>query len=294
MLIDEIDKADPDVPNGLLVPLGSNEFTVTPIEHRVVRREWEKPWTADLPITSKKDTAIPSRLLIVITTNEERDLPDAFVRRCITYRMSRRERSVSKKSRAVTWSGPARPSALGTRRLSRRSRRRSSTSERRNPTTGTSRASPSSSTRCEHAGRSTSTLPVRRRGRSSSGSRCARRRMTSSRGVGTNRGQESATKRAGGRCTPSPKRKYLDRGGGEGHRASRSRRRRDTPRAPRRSGARGFGRGRCVHVTHPCTRDGRGNRYTGFEASRSETPTAPGAASNVDTPSGDSFRAEVG
>ena len=29
VLIDEIDKADPDMPNGLLVPLGSNEFVVS-------------------------------------------------------------------------------------------------------------------------------------------------------------------------------------------------------------------------------------------------------------------------
>jgi MoxR-like ATPase len=64
VLLDEIDKADPDLPNDLLTPLGSLEFAVTEVERgpRVVA---EKP------------------PLVVITTNEERDLPQAFVRRCV-------------------------------------------------------------------------------------------------------------------------------------------------------------------------------------------------------------------
>jgi MoxR-like ATPase len=66
VLIDEIDKADPDVPNGILVALGSNEFTVTETGTTVQR---ENPETG--------------RLLIVITTNEERELPLAFLRRCV-------------------------------------------------------------------------------------------------------------------------------------------------------------------------------------------------------------------
>jgi glycogen operon protein len=45
VLIDEIDKADPDVPNGLLVPLGSTEFLVTPIRF-LVRQQ---PSGDDLP-----------------------------------------------------------------------------------------------------------------------------------------------------------------------------------------------------------------------------------------------------
>jgi MoxR-like ATPase len=70
VLIDEIDKADPDVPNGLLVPLGSTEFLVTPIKF-LVRQQ---PSRDDLP-----------HHLIVITTNEERELPPAFLRRCIVH-----------------------------------------------------------------------------------------------------------------------------------------------------------------------------------------------------------------
>jgi MoxR-like ATPase len=63
VLIDEIDKADPDVPNGLLEALGSGRFT--PLgQTKPVEVQGEPP-------------------LVVITTNEERVLPNAFVRRCL-------------------------------------------------------------------------------------------------------------------------------------------------------------------------------------------------------------------
>lgn len=64
VLIDEIDKADPDLPNNLLEVLGGLRFEVADTGHRVTCR-----------------SGIP---LIVITSNDERDLPPAFVRRCIT------------------------------------------------------------------------------------------------------------------------------------------------------------------------------------------------------------------
>jgi MoxR-like ATPase len=72
VLIDEIDKADPDLPNGLLVPLGSNEFVVPETRQRVEK---------DAP-TGNLDPN-QSRHLIMITTNEERELPHAFLRRCV-------------------------------------------------------------------------------------------------------------------------------------------------------------------------------------------------------------------
>jgi|SoiMetStandDraft_2_1073263.scaffolds.fasta_scaffold44184_2 MoxR-like ATPase len=62
VLLDEIDKADPDVPNNLLVPLGSLQFDVP-----------------DLLCTVKSETPP----LVVITTNDERELPNAFLRRCV-------------------------------------------------------------------------------------------------------------------------------------------------------------------------------------------------------------------
>lgn len=64
VLIDEIDKADPDVPNNLLVPLGTLEFPV-----------------AELGVVVKaKPGSLP---LVIVTTNEERELPPAFLRRCV-------------------------------------------------------------------------------------------------------------------------------------------------------------------------------------------------------------------
>ena len=66
LLIDEIDKADADVPNALLDVLGNRSFAVPPLgPEKVIRAE---------------DDRMP---MIVITTNEERELPAAFVRRCV-------------------------------------------------------------------------------------------------------------------------------------------------------------------------------------------------------------------
>jgi MoxR-like ATPase len=65
LLIDEIDKAEADLPNGLLETLGNGAFTV--------------PWLDD-PVSANEGTPTP---LVVITTNEERELPAAFVRRCL-------------------------------------------------------------------------------------------------------------------------------------------------------------------------------------------------------------------
>jgi MoxR-like ATPase len=64
VLLDEIDKADPDLPNDLLVPLGGLEFEFT---------ELESPRRIRAAATS----------LVIVTTNEERDLPLAFLRRCV-------------------------------------------------------------------------------------------------------------------------------------------------------------------------------------------------------------------
>ena len=65
LLIDEIDKADADLPNGLLETLGNGAFSV--------------PWLSE-PVGGKPGLTTP---LVVITTNEERELPGAFVRRCL-------------------------------------------------------------------------------------------------------------------------------------------------------------------------------------------------------------------
>lgn len=66
VLLDEIDKADPDIPNNLLVPLGSLSFQVD--ETGQVVRALRAP-------------------LVFLTTNEERQLPAAFLRRCVELKL---------------------------------------------------------------------------------------------------------------------------------------------------------------------------------------------------------------
>ena len=61
LLIDEIDKADIEFPNDLLQELDRMEFFVYETQQRVKAR---------------------SRPIIVITSNNEKELPDAFLRRC--------------------------------------------------------------------------------------------------------------------------------------------------------------------------------------------------------------------
>ena len=68
LLIDEIDKADLDLPNGLLEAFGQQSFQIPWLEAGTVAR-------SDLP------------LLTVITTNEERELPRAFLRRCLVLQL---------------------------------------------------------------------------------------------------------------------------------------------------------------------------------------------------------------
>ncbi len=69
VLLDEIDKADPDVPNNLLVPLGSLGFEVEPIGLTVAVAPERTP-------------------LVILTSNEERQLPPAFLRRCVELRIT--------------------------------------------------------------------------------------------------------------------------------------------------------------------------------------------------------------
>ncbi|MBF0423510.1 MAG: MoxR family ATPase [Magnetococcales bacterium] len=68
ILLDEIDKAESEVPNGLLEALGAREFT---------------PFGRSDPVCA---TGVAP--LVVITTNEERSLPEAFLRRCMVLFLS--------------------------------------------------------------------------------------------------------------------------------------------------------------------------------------------------------------
>lgn len=69
LLLDEIDKADPELPNSLLEAFASLAFTVE--------------------ATGRRITCPPERRpLIIITTNEERDLPMAFLRRVLVHQLT--------------------------------------------------------------------------------------------------------------------------------------------------------------------------------------------------------------
>ncbi|MDM5124939.1 AAA family ATPase [Aeromonas rivipollensis] len=61
LLIDEIDKADIEFPNGLLLELDRMEFDVYETGERIKARQ---------------------RPVVIITSNNEKELPDAFLRRC--------------------------------------------------------------------------------------------------------------------------------------------------------------------------------------------------------------------
>lgn len=68
VLVDEIDKADGSVPNALLDALGHGRFEVPGCATLVEMKRARRP-------------------LVVVTTNEERALPDAFLRRCFVLRL---------------------------------------------------------------------------------------------------------------------------------------------------------------------------------------------------------------
>lgn len=67
LLIDEIDKADIEFPNDLLLELDKMEFYVYETQERVVANK---------------------RPIIIITSNNEKELPDAFLRRCFFHYIS--------------------------------------------------------------------------------------------------------------------------------------------------------------------------------------------------------------
>ena len=71
LLIDEIDKATRDFPNDLLNEIESSKFSIPEMEKEIPRS------------TDRK-----TRNLIILTSNSERSLPDAFLRRCLFYNVA--------------------------------------------------------------------------------------------------------------------------------------------------------------------------------------------------------------
>jgi MoxR-like ATPase len=72
VLIDEIDKADIDFPNDLLLELDKMEFTINEAKNEL---------DENVTIKANKD----KKPLIIITSNDEKPLPPAFLRRCLFF-----------------------------------------------------------------------------------------------------------------------------------------------------------------------------------------------------------------
>jgi len=68
LLIDEIDKASRDFTNNLLNEIENNKFAIAEMDKEISRSEERK-----------------TRSLVIMTSNSERSLPDAFLRRCLFY-----------------------------------------------------------------------------------------------------------------------------------------------------------------------------------------------------------------
>jgi len=80
LLIDEVDKADLEFPNDLLRELDEMRFTVLETGDEVAARE---------------------RPIVIITSNNEKELPDAFLRRCVFYFIDFPDRELMKEIIAV-------------------------------------------------------------------------------------------------------------------------------------------------------------------------------------------------
>jgi len=80
LLIDEVDKADIEFPNDLLRELDEMRFTI---------------------VETGDEIAAAERPLVIITSNNEKELPDAFLRRCVFHFIEFPEAALMKKIVAV-------------------------------------------------------------------------------------------------------------------------------------------------------------------------------------------------
>ena len=78
VLIDEIDKAPRDFPNDILHEIDKNEFKITELSADFIKIKHH------LKLEEAKEGA-DARIFVVMTSNSEKNLPDAFLRRCVFY-----------------------------------------------------------------------------------------------------------------------------------------------------------------------------------------------------------------
>jgi len=88
LLIDEIDKSDLDLPSDLLDVLERGGYEITELTRysvsQVPVRKWDSEETYTVERGKVQCTEFP---FIVMTSNQERDFPAAFLRRCIRFSM---------------------------------------------------------------------------------------------------------------------------------------------------------------------------------------------------------------
>jgi MoxR-like ATPase len=78
VLVDEIDKADLDFPNDLLREIEERKFTIEELHEEDVS-------PADRAAGFQRTFTARSAPVIVVTSNREKELPDAFLRRCLYF-----------------------------------------------------------------------------------------------------------------------------------------------------------------------------------------------------------------
>lgn len=85
VLIDEIDKAPRDLPNDLLREMAQGRFTIPEIPENLAGQVFDpnEP-KIELRRHMQRPPGLP-RPLVLVTSNAERQLPDAFLRRCVFF-----------------------------------------------------------------------------------------------------------------------------------------------------------------------------------------------------------------
>ncbi|MCS7483286.1 AAA family ATPase [Umezawaea endophytica] len=90
LLIDELDKSDIDLPNDLLSVFEDGEFAIRPLVRIARTRPEVRVFTADSDNTAdirRGRVACKAFPIIIITSNDEREFPPAFLRRCLRLTM---------------------------------------------------------------------------------------------------------------------------------------------------------------------------------------------------------------
>jgi MoxR-like ATPase len=88
LLIDEVDKSDLDLPSDLLDVLERGEFEIPELARHPESTVPVRLWNSDEAVAvTRGRIACTEFPFIVLTSNDERDFPEAFLRRCIRYTM---------------------------------------------------------------------------------------------------------------------------------------------------------------------------------------------------------------